>query len=402
MRFVIKNSTIVYLFIILLATSPAVFLGEGNRNLLLIGAMLISPLILLRYPVVIPKIDIPLVGLCLMMTFFPLVLHPETMRWSTILYSYLFCFFFMAFVRVFYHCRFTSIDFLRLLKGLIYAYCIVLIIQQFCVLTGLPIFNVSNYDPSDPWKLNSLMSEPSHSARVIPILMYFFMETRKLRNPLLDLKTTIREDWLVWVAFLWAMITMGSSTAVLFFIIILLQFINLRRYFMLSITVVTLFLSLMLFSENEIISRTRNMFFATLTLDSRKIIETDLSASFRIVPTIQGLNAIDMSEINGWLGHGVDADTKLIEPLPTVESGNAGAFMIWFNFGFFAAITYWLFTFSICYQRSQYTSILIWFLIIFLYGGFNTQIVWLTLVLNLTYKLLDKHAHSQFSYIKTL
>ena len=80
-----------------------------------------------------------------------------TMRWSTVLYSCMFCVYFMAFARVLYSNGYDFSDFSKLLKGLIYAYCIVLIIQQFCVLTNLPIFNLSNYDIREPWKLNSLM-----------------------------------------------------------------------------------------------------------------------------------------------------------------------------------------------------------------------------------------------------
>lgn len=170
-----RNKIVVALFIIFLSISPAFALGEGNRNLLLISVMCISPIFLLKYPIIIPQVDAPLIGLCTMMIFFPLVLHPETMRWSTVLYSCMFCLYFMSFVRVLYHSPFTGEDFLKVLRGLLFAYCIVLIIQQFCVLTGLPIFNVSNYTPLDPWKLNSLMSEPSHSARIIPIMMYMYL-----------------------------------------------------------------------------------------------------------------------------------------------------------------------------------------------------------------------------------
>lgn len=166
-----------------MAIAPAFALGDDNRNLLLIGAMGVSPYFFFRYPIIIPKVDFYLGSICLFMVIFPLLFHPETMRWSTVLYSCMFCVYFMAFARVLYSNGYDFSDFSKLLKGLIYAYCIVLIIQQFCVLTNLPIFNLSNYDIREPWKLNSLMSEPSHSARIIPVLMYLYVTVQfNLKN----------------------------------------------------------------------------------------------------------------------------------------------------------------------------------------------------------------------------
>ena len=98
--FIKSPNTLVNIFIILLAVAPAFALGEGNKNLLLIGAMCFSPYFFIKYPVILPKIDIPLISICLMMIIFTMVFHPETLRWSTLMYSCLFCMFFMSFARV--------------------------------------------------------------------------------------------------------------------------------------------------------------------------------------------------------------------------------------------------------------------------------------------------------------
>ena len=170
------HNTLVDFIIITLSVSPAFALADDNKNLLLILAMaILIPFIFINNPTRISKIDFTLISLCLCMIIFPLLGHPETMRWSTVLYSCIFCLYFMAFTRVLSDSTYSNNDLLRILKLLIYAYCMVLIIQQFCVLTGLPIFNLSNYSIKEPWKLNSLMSEPSHSARIIPVLMYLFV-----------------------------------------------------------------------------------------------------------------------------------------------------------------------------------------------------------------------------------
>lgn len=68
---------VIKILIILISISPAFALGEGNRNLLLIMAMGLSPLLLLRRLTLIPKIDVPIISLCFCLICFPLFTHPE-------------------------------------------------------------------------------------------------------------------------------------------------------------------------------------------------------------------------------------------------------------------------------------------------------------------------------------
>lgn len=387
----LKSIHIINLLIILIAVSPAFALGDGNRNLLLIGAMGVSPYFLFRYPIVIPKVDFYLGSICLLMISFPLLFHPETMRWSTVLYSCLFCLYFMAFARVLYSNDYKFADFLGLLKGLIYAYCIVLIIQQFCVLTGFPIFNLSNYDIKEPWKLNSLMSEPSHSARIIPVFMYIYITAKLNMGNNYSLKDSFRDDCWVWFAFFWSMLTMVSSTAFIFMTIVFAKFINIRRFISSLIIIVAIGAFLFFASENKSVSRVRKVVVATMTLNEKAIIKADHSASFRIVPSIQGAKLIGLTTLNDWVGYGVDADQKLISPLPTVKVGNAGSFYMWVNYGFLVALLFWTFSFRVCLIKKEWASILVWFLCIFMYGGLNNQIIWLVLMLLYTYKSLLKN-----------
>ena len=133
-----------YIIIIALAVSPAFALGDGNRNLFLIGIMYLSPIILVLY-IGFYKGEVLLLAFIVSIIAFPLLLHPETMRWSTVLYSIMFALTFMAYRRLLYDSYFTINRYQTLIKFLIYAYFITLLIQQFSVLIGLPIFNLSNY-----------------------------------------------------------------------------------------------------------------------------------------------------------------------------------------------------------------------------------------------------------------
>lgn len=388
-----KDYAIINIMIILVAVSPAFALGEGNRNMLLIGAMCLSPYFFIRYPIIIPKVDIPLTLICFMMIAFPLIFHPETMRWSTVLYSCLFCLYFMAFARVLSVKEYSLLDFAQLLKGLIFAYCIVLIIQQFCVLFGLPIFNVSNYTPLEPYKLNSLMSEPSHSARIIPILMYFYILVKeRINGEMYVLKERFTEDRKVWLAFLWSVLTMGSATAFIFLLIIVFKvFPSFKKANTLLVIVVGILAVSVAVNENHNFDRAFRFSKAVLTLDEKQIIRADGNGAHRIVQSFRGARFVGLNDKDDWVGHGVDADSELI---PNWQSsylpGGAGMFFLWVNYGFLACMLWWCFSFHVTLLKHEpLISTFIWLLTIFIMGGLNNQIIWLVLAISYCYKILD-------------
>ena len=159
--------------LILLATAPAIFLGEGNRNLALIVLMFIAPLFMLRKTLSTEAFLI--LGFAISIVTFPALVHSGGTRWSTVLYSLMFCGLFISYDGMLRRGKLRLAIFVNIVRYLIIAYTVVLLIQQLCVLLGLPIFNLSNYDPSERWKLNSLSAEPSHSARIMGILMMSYI-----------------------------------------------------------------------------------------------------------------------------------------------------------------------------------------------------------------------------------
>lgn len=81
----------------ILVTSPAFALGAGNRNLLLISAMAISPLLLIIYPIFNKRVDLPLLLFLVCTISFPLIFHPSTMRWSTVLFTAMYGIFYVSY-----------------------------------------------------------------------------------------------------------------------------------------------------------------------------------------------------------------------------------------------------------------------------------------------------------------
>lgn len=382
-----SNNSLINIMIILVAVSPAFALGEGNKNLLLIAGMCLSPYMIIRYPIIFFKIDMPLIIMCVMMISFPLIFHPETIRWSTLLYSCLFCVYFMAFCRVLAFSQYTLENFLQLIEWLLYAYCVVLIIQQLCVLTGLPIFNISNYNPMEPFKLNSLMAEPSHTARVMVLLFFLYLVTYKQITGLQSIKDILcAMNKKVLFSFFYSIITMGSGTAFLLLGVLIVKYLP-KRKFMLSLMAIVALLPILYFTVNNVNSakRTVNFIATTLSFDEQKLIRRDLSAAIRIIPTIHGAKAVTITTQDGLFGHGVDADNGLT-PLPSVDCG-AGSFSIWYNFGFIVAILFWMYSLSICFLKDNIAmSIFFWLLLCFFYGGINNQIIWFTMIMFITYK----------------
>lgn len=259
-------SNLIYLFLTALAVSPAFVLGDGNRNFFLICVMFLSPIVIIYYGN-FKIINKTLVLFILTIIILPTLSHPSSVRWSTVLYSVMFCFTFLAYDQLLYQKSLNPKNYQKLLKYLIITYFIVLVIQQFCVLTGLPIFNVSNYDASSPWKLNSLSAEPAHSGRVVALLMYCYISIKEIlfkRN--YNFSIDFKVDKWVWISFIWTMITMNSGTAFLFLFIFLLKFLSFKRIiqFILISSMLFIFISNL---NLESFDRTKNIALATITLD---------------------------------------------------------------------------------------------------------------------------------------
>lgn len=123
------------------------------------------------------------------------------MRWSTVLYSCMFCLYFISLSHLFSFSNISQSGILKLLKYILIAYAIVLFIQQICVLLGIPIINLSNYDIRQPWKLNSLMSEPEHSGRMVALLMYSYLSIKSANNGKENFIESWKNDKLLWMAF---------------------------------------------------------------------------------------------------------------------------------------------------------------------------------------------------------
>lgn len=380
---------LVGLLIILVTVTPAFAIDAQNRNMFLVCAMCIAPVLLFFYKSRATWIEFVLIMLGMLMVSIPLMVNPDSFRASTVIYSWLFFLYFIVFTRVLLGSDYSKERFLNLLKYLLYAYTITLIIQQLCVLLGLPIFNEAAYNPLEPWKLNSLAPEPSHTARIISLILLLYVKGFVSLVGTTSLKQTYKLiDKSVLICYLYCIITMGSGTGFVFLALVILDFLPKRNILSFGI-LAALVLSLIYYVFKDVPAFERSFNFISMLIhyNEDELISGDLSAAIRIVPTVHGFQAIDFFSLEGIFGHGIDADGGLT-PLPSVDCG-AGSFAITYNYGLLISIIFWVFSYKICSLKGDtIMSAIIWLLLVFFYGGINNPILWMTLILIFTFKQL--------------
>lgn len=376
--------SLLVLFITSLAVAPSFALGDDNRNLFLIGVMCISPVILVllgkwkfNYADIILLIFIGSIILS------PLLNHPESLRWTTVFYSIMFCLTFYAYNQVLQRKHFSVKNYQTLLKVLIYAYFFTLLIQQLCVLTGLPIVNESNYRLANPWKLNALAAEPSHTARIVALLMYCYLFSLTIsRGRKYSFSLDFKRDKLVWASFFWVMLSIRSGTALVFMPFILLMVLRPRNVVVVMLGSVLSFVVIGGVGSDAL-ERAISVLLATLTLDPNTVLSADHSAGIRIAPTLILAKLVNFTSINGLFGHGIDSVSHFMSDyVYGVKEGltGGGLLRIWYEYGFVSFLAFVVFSFTKCYTGKSYTTILFWLFIIFL-SGINSQIVWLCIIL---------------------
>lgn len=389
---ILKQNKLVLFIILSLSIALKPFLDDDTRmNWFLVYAMTFAPILLIWYTTR-SKYDNGFLSYILLFIVITFFFNGHNIRLTTILYSACFILYFLLFARV-VNKGAPSIEFFAtVLRIIIILYWIVLMAQQLCLLLGIPVINLSGYNPTEPWKLNSLMTEPSQSARVIPILMYIYISIKEIDKGRINIWDSVSEDKIVWFAFIYSCLSMLSATAYVFMVIVLLRFFDKGRSLQLISVVCLLFFIINSFGVNRALQRTIDVFQATLTLDENKIIEADNSGAYRVVPYFRGARAIGCTTYEDYFGHGIDADMRDIEPLPGTTEGSAGPFVIWYNYGLILQLFYWFLTLKVCYIKRDKISLLIWFFFVFSYGGMNNQIIWLALVLLYSYRYcLDKY-----------
>ena len=209
---------------------------------------------------------------------------------------------------------FTFSSFIKLLQGLIIAYGVILILQQIALLMGfhfLPPINLVNQQFLALTKLPSLSMEPSHSARILTVLMLSYLRCIELTNngvkPSIMTLFKIEHRW-VTILFLWTMLTMGSGTAFIGLGLLSIYFIQWKTsIYIIPLLIGFLFLGQVL--EINQMDRAMRVTQTAITGNTKEIQAEDGSAATRIIPIINTIK-IDLTKKESWFGNGTSSYEK--------------------------------------------------------------------------------------------
>ena len=237
------------------------------------------------------------------------IMHPESLRWSTVIFMATFIVTFLAFYNlVFIEHIFTKSFYRSLLERLIIAYTIVLIVQQCFIIVGIrtfPLINLVQFLDRGIGA-NSLTYEPSSAAIILSFAMLSLIRMIELDyGRKLSAREIFLESRWATIGFLWCMLSMGSGSAFIGLGILLCYFIR-PRYYISAILLIIVVYFIIMYIDFVPIQRARDSFLAFLTLDNKAVAEADGSAAARIIPIVNTLTKLDLTSVEGWLGHGVD------------------------------------------------------------------------------------------------
>lgn len=299
-------------FLLVVFLTQFVFIEGYTISYVKVGVMALCPIVLLLNGLKISK------ALILALVYFVYVLitayfHPQTFRFSTIGYLGIYIMMYVTFYNFLHAGAFSLEYFTKFVKYMIFAYAVCLICQQICMLVGIhfmPLINLNNQHYLSLVKLPSLSLEPSHSARIMGVLMYAYLkcnEYLKGRKILLS-EMFSKEHRKTTCLFLWAMLTMGSGTAFISMAILSLYFMR-GFQFIFTIPIFVGVFFILSFFELSQFERARNVAIATSTGSTEQVVEADGSAAVRIKPLLNTLT-IDLTKSENWFGNGCDAGMK--------------------------------------------------------------------------------------------
>lgn len=298
---------------------------------------------------------------------FSTILNPTSLRFSTLIYHAAFLFTFIVFYGlVRYNKVYNAESFLRILKGIIIAYTIVLLIQQLFILVGIHTINIlNNYHFLDRGLgANSLTLEPSHTARLMIVAFLCLLRMYEIKYGGTVSFELLRKEakWTSW-GFLWSMLTMGSATAFVCLGILFLYFLKQKYALVVAILLFSLYMVIP-HIQVESLQRSYRVINAFTTGDQDKITETDASASGRINPLLNTIQYIDLSDVKTWIGYGVDTKLQSKRPfIGCIQDYGLLAFILMQILIYSCVIRklvsiesiLWIFIFGMAFQNFAYT-----------------------------------------------
>ena len=306
-NYTLRNFTVFLLVLFCIQYIPVE--SRAGVSWVKVATMGITALVFLRFFVINKGVFIAFIYMFWIFTT-AYLLHPATFRASTVIYLYMYVITFAAFYTFVWTYQVFDIDFfIRFLRKFIFVLVGVLVVQQCCILVGLKLMPLINLCQifNRGIGANSLTFEPSTLGRLISVLFYAYLKCSEYRRgcPIHVTELFKDEHKPITVAYLWAVVTMGSGTAFLACAVTALYFMR-GKYILLAVPMFVGVYFILDYFGNESFLRAVNASQATLTGSREVVMETDGSAAMRIVPMLNTLN-LDLSNPDSWTGRGCDS-----------------------------------------------------------------------------------------------
>ena len=304
-QFSLQHTKLVSFLLVLFCIQIVPLEGYGT-SLVKVAVMCLMPFLIIRLT---PNRTKAMTwGMLLIITMCVCAFMQSSVRIATICYFILFVITYILFYGLVYKGAVNLDFYMRFAKKFIFAFWVILVLQQLFVLAGIhyfPFINLSNQHFLSITKLPSLTLEPSHTARVLGVLFFSYIFCVQLKNnSIITLKDLINPAHRkVTFAFLWTMLTMGSGTAFVMIAIILLFFLRSKNF----IYIVPFFLvvvAVVVYSNVEQIQRILFLIEAMKTNDATEILTADSSGAARILPFFNTIQEFDLTSKNFLFGSG--------------------------------------------------------------------------------------------------
>lgn len=376
----LKKDNQLRIILFVFSTSFSVFLTANHMNLLAVGFMFIMIWLFFTKYFQLQKFDAVYVILLLLMAL--VSMGKPSFKLSSFVFTGMFFVCFIYIRNLIQSNALSPVEFRKVIRLLVKLYFIVLVIQQICVVVGLPIFNFTFGDiHAGSLKLNSLATEASAAGSQVALLCYFYIILTEVIQGRSFKLSDYKQDRKLWYMALYTLLTLGSTTALLFLVLLLIRITSIKSIFwMIPLFIIGSFAASYL--SPKAFNRSIAFTNAFLTGDADVVNEVDHSAAYRVVPLMSYHKQVDLFSDKFWLGEGRGASRKyfpqlidaITEKMDSDYGGHYPTFII--TYGFLSFFLLMCIYFRECITKIWSIDFFLFIQVIVL-SGWN-QMGWLT------------------------
>lgn len=358
---ILRWTIIVYLIVL---NTHSFFLEPSHISLVKVGCMALAPFI---FAFILPVFSKAVIcGLAYWVYCYLSALLHDNMRFSTIGYMGLFVAAFIVFYNSIYQNVLCLSMYKKVIKYLIYAFAVCLLLQQACLIVGIPNFPLINLIGGSYMRLGkipSLSLEPSHTAIILSFAFLCYLRCCQIE---FGSKPTFKDlfnhdNRYVTLGFLWVMLTMGSSSAYFALAGLMFYFFD-KRNIIIVVSIILLISITISYIDNEQVQRVVKISTSLVSGDRKLIVESDGSGASRIIPLLNTFTKSDLTQATTWFGHGtLSVDDSYKNAWKNLADANYFVIPIVRQYGFIGWIFSLILVYVCCIRRFFSIETLLWF-----------------------------------------